>query len=405
MSTEHKSQSHDKGVAGEDFVNQLAYKSFMKYWCYPNPTDINGDKKEICDLIIHFKDILLLICVKNYDFKGNYDRYIKKTIEKDIKQLCGAERKIRQAKDGIQIKHPDHNENVCLDASNIRETHLISVHFGGDEVEVYPPFDKVKDNFIHIFNNLDFKQLMTELDTLPDFIEYLNKRNVFFCSSIDNKIYISGTEMDLTARYLMNNRSFSSLIIDKANPSHFDISGCWTRFKSREEVKKRDIENKKSYFIDNLVRDQIDIGGDNLHVAKFLLSFDRFDRRCIADSFFDFYNKFKNQRLDEVFVGRRYWKVGNIAFVFSFIDPPQCNIDNMVRLIGESYIISNNYDMDSLFVISTVKNMNQFKFALFTDIIKMTESEEAQIMEGAKYFGWFNNEEQVHNKVKEYPDC
>ncbi len=61
--------SIEKGNIGEDFVNRIAYKSFLEYWCYPSPKDEDGDKKEICDLLILFNDSLVIISVKNYEFK------------------------------------------------------------------------------------------------------------------------------------------------------------------------------------------------------------------------------------------------------------------------------------------------------------------------------------------------
>ena len=86
--------SNPKGVLGENFVNEIANNTFLEYWCYPSPKDEKGDKKEICDLLILFRDVLIIISVKNYDFKGNYDRYFNRTIEKALKQIQGAERKI-----------------------------------------------------------------------------------------------------------------------------------------------------------------------------------------------------------------------------------------------------------------------------------------------------------------------
>lgn len=37
----------NKGELGEEFVNELAYNSFLKFWCYPGPKLENGDRKEI----------------------------------------------------------------------------------------------------------------------------------------------------------------------------------------------------------------------------------------------------------------------------------------------------------------------------------------------------------------------
>ncbi len=98
--------SESKGKAGEDFVNFIAFNSFLKYWCFPSPLDITGDYKEICDLLIVFEHICIIISVKNYTFKGDYERFFKKTIEKAIRQIDGAERKLFRDKP-LLLKHPD----------------------------------------------------------------------------------------------------------------------------------------------------------------------------------------------------------------------------------------------------------------------------------------------------------
>ena len=43
-----------KGDAGEEYVNELTYKSYLKYWCYPNPKDIKG----LNPLVINMADTL-----------------------------------------------------------------------------------------------------------------------------------------------------------------------------------------------------------------------------------------------------------------------------------------------------------------------------------------------------------
>lgn len=99
--------NNDKGKDGENFVYQISKDSFFSYWCYPNPKDELGDKKEICDLVIHFRNTLILVCVKNHEFKGEYSRYFIKAIEKDVRQLYGAENKIMKSNRNIEIKNLD----------------------------------------------------------------------------------------------------------------------------------------------------------------------------------------------------------------------------------------------------------------------------------------------------------
>ncbi len=49
-------QLPNKGDIGENAVNEVATNTYLKYWCYPSPKDESGNKKEICDLLILFKD-------------------------------------------------------------------------------------------------------------------------------------------------------------------------------------------------------------------------------------------------------------------------------------------------------------------------------------------------------------
>lgn len=115
------SESFDKGKKGEDFVEFLAEKAYLKYWCFANPMDLEGDGKEICDFLILFYDTAIIISVKNYYVNGNYDRFLKKVIGKSTKQLFGAQRKFKQ-RDKIKLKHEIQGE-VEFDTKTFQNNH------------------------------------------------------------------------------------------------------------------------------------------------------------------------------------------------------------------------------------------------------------------------------------------
>ena len=119
----------NKGELAEKYVNELAYSSYLKYWCYPNPKDEEGDKKEICDLLILFRKTCIIISVKNYEFNGNYERYKRKVVEKSTKQLYGAERKLFHFNRKIKIKHPD-REIEEFQSDNYDEIFRITINAG-----------------------------------------------------------------------------------------------------------------------------------------------------------------------------------------------------------------------------------------------------------------------------------
>ena len=127
--------STEKGNIGENFVNEIAFNSFMKYWCYPSPKDENGDKKEICDLLILFGNSVIVISVKNYEFKEKYSRYFRRTIDKAV-QIYGAERKLFSENQEIYFKHPN-KKKERFPKEDIERVFRIIVNLG-EGVKFYP---------------------------------------------------------------------------------------------------------------------------------------------------------------------------------------------------------------------------------------------------------------------------
>ena len=101
------SEFRKRGTEGEQYVNELAFKSFFKYWCYPNPIDEEGNKKEICDLLICYDKIAIIAQVKTITFNFQKPQTVDKEISKGINHANGAERKLFKSDKQIHIKHPD----------------------------------------------------------------------------------------------------------------------------------------------------------------------------------------------------------------------------------------------------------------------------------------------------------
>ena len=148
----------NKGKLAEEYVNQLSYKSYLKYWCYPNPCDEDGDRKEICDLLILCKDICIIISVKDYHLNGNYERYKKHVIQKSTKQLYGAERKLFNPNRPITIKHPDRNKEI-FNKINYHKIYRLTINLG-DQFEYYELIDyNIGKATINIFNKETIENL------------------------------------------------------------------------------------------------------------------------------------------------------------------------------------------------------------------------------------------------------
>lgn len=427
--------SNPKGKEGEKLIYELATNSFLSYWCYPNPFDELGNKKEICDLLIHFNDTLILICVKNYEFKGFYERYFRNVIEKDVRQLYGAEKKILNPNLEIQIKNKDGRIHH-IDKKKIRNVHRIMVHLG-DKVHFYPFNVNTKnDKFVHIFDKSSFTNLIEFLDTIKDFEEYLEKREkafidkeVFIMPSEEDEfdsetskqffkvtsnkdikkmvIMISGTESDLLARYIINQREFPKEIIsDEFNGMLFQIDGEWDDFNNKEQVKKKLEDDKVSYFVDEFIKREIipNSNESNIEFAKELLSFNRFERRIIAKSLFELIEQHNNKR--GFFIARRYGEIAGVGIIYVFytIDMTQDQVNEILSIVFDTYSVHTNYKNEKLILIASTTDCKQFKFGLEKDIKPFDKETEELMKENIRLLKWFTNTTETKFTEKEYPD-
>jgi len=423
-----------KGKLGEEFINEIAYRSFLKYWCYPNPKDEKGDKKEICDLLIMFKDTIIIICVKNKSFQGKYDKYFRKTIEKDIRQVNGAERKILCSEGDIFIKHPD-KPIEKINTKGISRVLRVVVHLG-DGVQFYPILDLSKNgNFVNIFDKETFNILVTELDTMPDFIEYLDKREKafkganaiilpkdefdfdektavqFFDYDSNNQsngksIIISGTESDLLAYYLINNRQFLKHISSKKyNHLSIQIDGKWDEFIKNKQLIAKKKDDKASYFIDDFVKKEIlsSPTSKSIKIAQELLSFSRFERRTISKSFLGFCKQYEN--IKGYNFARRFGEINGtgIVFVFYSLEMKENHVNQLLSLAMDSFYIFNKYTNNKMILIGTTNKMRQFKYGLMENRKPFDNQTEKLIMEEVKKLGWFSNLQYIKSHESEYP--
>lgn len=426
--------SNEKGKAGEDFVYELATNSFLSYWCYPNPFDEDGDKKEICDLLIHFHETLILCCVKNYEFKGLYERYFRKSIEKDVRQLYGAEKKITASINGIRIKNKDGREHI-LDPKNIKHVHRLIIHLG-DNVHFYPFNRETKtEGFVHVFDKTSFQNLVRYLDTIRDFEEYLTKREAafgekdvlimpsaeedftaetgkqFFEHQLGKPkerqaIIISGTESDVLAHYIENDRAFSDYVYsDEYTDMLLQLDGDWDRFLQETKVKNKQQEDHVSYFIDEFVRREIltNPTETGIEYAKELLSFSRFERRVIAKQFFKFVETYNDKSR---IIARRYGEVNGIAIIFVFYstDISQDQIDNMLPIIMDTYTVHTNYKYSKQILIAVTTDFDQFKFGCLTGIAPYDKETEADIRHNIRELKYFTNITEIPFNEKEFPE-
>lgn len=424
-----------KGDIGEEIVNELAFGSFIKYWCFPNPKDENGDKKEICDLLILFEHMCVIISVKNYTFKGDHERYFRNTIDKAIKQIYGAERILFNSSYQISFIHPERGKYNFKPDEYSKVFRLI-INIGEGELFYIISHNEGKKEFISIFNRDAFETVIQELDTISDFIEYLEKREYLFknkdvimLSGPDEdynaetniefleystkrefrnrkSITITGSEKDLLAHYLSFNRDFSSSIkSDEYTGMWLDLEGEWEEYIDSKKVKSKKDEDKQSYFVDELVKREIIKLVDGDKVAKVLLAFNRFERRLIAKTFIDFYEKYNSTANKKYFMAKRYTEIKNWGIVcFIYSSNIEDNIAEFAMTLAvDGFSLRTEHKMKNMLCIATRSNMTQFKFSI-TEIEPFSDDKIKQVEDDCKHLNWFQDLKKIEFNEKEYPD-
>lgn len=411
--------SNPKGNQGEEFVNTIANNIFLEYWCYPSPKNEKGDKKEICDLLISFRETLIIISVKNYDFKDNYDRYFNNTIEKALKQIQGAEKKLFGNKD-VYIKHPKKYIEL-FEKNRYSKVFRIIVNLGKG-LKFYHPSSYTKSgNHVTIMDGTAWFAITNEMNTITDLTKYLSAREklfsnksviMLFCSDKEcdddtfkkfserrtktqlkgeKNIYISGTELDLLASYINNSNSYpKNLTNDNYDGLFFDIDESWKNFISDPIFLEKKEKDEQSFFIDKFIINEIGYRKELKVLAEKLMSLSRFERRIVSKHFFSFYKKYK-KGYEEQFA-RAFTEVSDYGFVFAKY-PKKLQgqmLDNILILAIESFAVHTKYLRKDFIIIAFHDDFSGLRYNNLKLLKNFSEQEEKEIMEDAKSLGWFS---------------
>lgn len=276
----------------EKIVSNICKNSFLSFWSFPNPIR-SDNNKELADLLIVNDPFVIIISVKDINIKssGNKEidiqRWQKNAIKKSYNQIYGAERAIRNVHTDIltsdkkyKIKFPD-PEKMRL--------YRVGISFGRRE-EFPLPFGDHGKGFIHFFDQQSFPIILKELDTITDFIDYLDSKEKFFDSG--KNVYFNSEE-ELMGIYLHRGRKF---------PRNIDNTlveiDTWEEIVQREEFINRKNQEKESYIIDAIIEEFFrDMSTEKLllrsefheveQALRALSKESRFNRMMLAKSFLE----------------------------------------------------------------------------------------------------------------------
>jgi len=286
----HKAQ----GVTpSEKYLNSLCEMSFLSLWSYPGvfrnqKVRGNGDGKELCDMIVVFDEHILIFSDKHCSFPTSgkmeldWRRWYKRAIQSSADQAWGAERWLREHPDRVYLDRACTQQfPLPIPSNESARYHMIVVangcedrckaKFGGtgslmlnsslgqqgnaDELSSIPFMVGDLDpsrTFVHVLTESTLNVLLQTLDTISDFVSYLERKENLIRSK--TTVVVPGEE-DLLAYYLMhmNENGKHDFFFEGEYRGVFLEEGFWEDFCDRPERKEQLRQDNISYIWDGLI--------------------------------------------------------------------------------------------------------------------------------------------------------
>ncbi|TSA23435.1 hypothetical protein D4R71_08570 [bacterium] len=234
----------------EEYVEYLCKTSFLTLFTHQNPIGKKG--KELCDCLVVCGNNIIIISVKEIEYKDTGDttgmeRWRKSAIDKSVKQICGAERWIRDVE---KIERSD-GRVITLPEKENRNYHRISISLGASRKLPYS-WEDCNTGYVHVFDEKSVSIIFSMFDTITDFVNFLQE--IEDLQKKDIKLIIEGGVEDLVALYIVNGNSIEFVDENgKKADMVFLADDLWESFKKSEHYEDIISERKKSYLWDWLI--------------------------------------------------------------------------------------------------------------------------------------------------------
>ncbi|NJA90136.1 hypothetical protein HCX48_13025 [Rhodocyclus tenuis] len=286
----------------ERLLMRLCCKSFLSLWAYANlhtAQDMRngrGSAKEFADVLVVFGSDVIVFSDKHIEYQRDrpekiaWPRWFKRAIVESAKQLHGAMNWLRRFPDRIFLDAACTRPlPIALPPPSGAKYHLVAVTRGSREacLAAFPgsfgtlqintsvegtasehwPFtigllDRSK-HFVHVLDEFSLEVVMDEMNTITDFVEYLNARESFLGKA--GITVVAAGEEQLAAAYVLNgNASKHPFLPDRVNPPSpglfiFDESHYPTLKKHRDYQQKKQ-QDQRSRVWDDLIEKFIHLG-------------------------------------------------------------------------------------------------------------------------------------------------
>ncbi len=286
----------------EAYVEELCRRSFLSLWSYANPRGKDASK-ELCDILVVCDPDIIIFSVKAVDVpdtgRPSTDllRWRRRAIEASVKQIYGAQRWIDMSR---EVTRRDGTPGLLYPKLEKRRVHRIAVAFGskGKAPVQFGDFGK---GFVHVFDEISLSVIMSELDTITDFVSYLSAKEALYESGIRTEFY--GAEEDLLAFYLHRGRTFPEDVDTIAV-----VDGVWSQFSSKDEYRAKKLADYDSYIWDRIIETvgedvlsgDLEFGSslnDSEMALRTMALETRFSRRLLGRAFNDFVEMSKRKKV------------------------------------------------------------------------------------------------------------
>ena len=276
--------------SAEEFVYRVCKHSFLSLWSYANPQG-KEPSKELCDILIVCDPHVIIFSVKEIKVtnSGNpeidWTRWRKRAIQESCKQIYGAERRIKSS---TEVVKQDGTPGLMLPKTPC--IHRVAVALGS-QGKTPIEFGDFGKGFVHVFDEISFSFILSELDTISDFVDYLFDKEKLHSSGV--RTVLAGGEEDLLALYLSNGRTFpfacSTLVIEDSLWKDF-ISGPHYRAKKRADADSYVWDNLIEILCRDILQGRLTSRGsltDMETAMRVMARENRFNRRLLGQAFLE----------------------------------------------------------------------------------------------------------------------
>ena len=428
-------ENQEKGPEAERYAHELASSKYFGRWCHITPFPLDDRSHELTDLLIVWGDVVIIFSIKNCEFKGNYVRHQRKTVEDGIRQISGAHRKLLR-QPSFTVMDGSNRRTVTI--SDYPECKIFRVVLNlGEPVLFYYAMERDQvGNPVHVFDRAAFDGIVQELDTIPELVDYLSKRQdwlkdkEFFMSPGDESKYTNevneqfekdfpkredsphrhfsctGHELDLLSAFLRNGRAWPENFVSSVpKGAVIDYAGEWDRLNADPRFIKRKEADRLTRLVDALITEVLE-NPENERMALELSYLTRYDRRQLAQSLFGFLGGNHPQEPD--YLARRFVPLDRYDMVFVHFGGrlPEEMLKAALLHICDVYRYRKSYEAESRSIMILACDpgspLRQYAMVHYNERF---DPEHERFLDGwIRENGWFMNERVLRTTQNEYPD-